>query len=142
MEEQWKDIQGYEGLYQVSNCGRVKSLGRKFPRKNGSIGTRKAKIKKQCETSKRNGKQGYLCTRLLNKENISKCHLVHILVAQAFIPNPFNKPTVNHKDGNKHNNCADNLEWATYSENNQHSIDTGLRGKYIGALRGFKTKNK
>lgn len=83
-----------------------------------------------------------MCTRLLDNKNHSKCQYVHILVAQNFIPNPLNKPTVNHKDGNKHNNRVDNLEWNTYSENNQHSIDTGLREKYIGALRGFGSTNK
>lgn len=133
--EIWKEVKGYEGLYEVSNLGRVRSLGRKFPRKNGTIGARKAQIKKQCETGKRKNKQGYLCTRMLDKNNISKAQLVHILVARAFIENPENKPTVNHKDGNKHNNNVDNLEWSTYSENNQHAIDKGLREKYIGALR-------
>lgn len=141
-KEIWKDIEGYEGLYQVSNLGRVRSLGRKFPRKNNTIGFRKPKIKKLCETSKRKTKQGYLCTRLLDKNNNSKCEYVHILVANAFIPNPQNKPTVNHKDGNKHNNYIENLEWSTYSENNKHAIDFGLREKYIGVLRGFGSTNK
>lgn len=57
---------------------------------------------------------------------------VHRLVAETFIPNPENKPTVNHKDGDKSNNCIDNLEWATYSENQQHAYDTGLCPKYKG----------
>lgn len=128
-------------MYQVSNLGRVRSLGREFPRRDGSIGSRKAQIKKQCETSKRNGRQGYLCTRLLNKDNESKCKLIHILVAQAFIPNPENKPTVNHIDGNKHNNKMDNLEWNTYSENNRKAVEVGLRRKYIGFLKDYTPKN-
>lgn len=123
------------GLYQVSNLGRVKSLGRKFIRRDNIKSQIKEGIKKQCETGKRNGKQGYLCTRMLDKNNKSKAELVHILVAKTFIENPDNKPTVNHKDGNKHNNCVDNLEWATYSQNNKHAIDIGLRPKYIGIVK-------
>lgn len=72
---------------------------------------------------------------MLDKNNKSKSELVHILVAKAFIENPYNKPTVNHKDGNKHNNCVDNLEWATYSENNKHAVEKGLRPKYIGCIK-------
>lgn len=117
-------------------------MGRKFPRKNGSIGSRKAQIKKQCETSKRKGKQGYLCTRIMNKEGKSKSEYIHILVAKAFIPNPEKKYTVNHKDGDKHNNRVENLEWNTYSENNKHSIENGLREKYIGFLKGYNRITK
>lgn len=135
--EIWKDIPGYEGLYQASNLGRIKSLNRKFyyGSKQKII---KEKIKKQCETAKRNNKKGYLCTRLLNSNNKSKAEYVHILVAKTFLKNDENKPTVNHKDGNKFNNCVDNLEWNTYSENNKHAVNNGLREKYIGFLKGYK----
>jgi dUTP pyrophosphatase len=128
------------GLYQVSNLGRIKSLDRSFKRKGDMQFQVKGKIKKQCETGKRKGKQGYLCTIMINKDNVSKAEYIHILVAKAFIPNPENKPTVNHIDGNKHNNCVNNLEWNSYSENNKHAIRTGLREKFVGFLKGYKPK--
>lgn len=136
-EEIWKNVKNYEGLYEVSNLGRVKSKDRKFGNK-----LIKGKIKKLCETSKRNGRQGYLCTRVMDKNYKSHCLYVHRLVAEAFIPNPMNKPTVNHIDGNKHNNHVDNLEWNTFSENNKHSIAIGLRPKYCGFLKGFEAIDK
>ena len=67
-------------------------------------------------------KKGYLQTQVDGKR-----HYVHRLIAQKYIPNPNNKPTVNHKDGNKSNNSVDNLEWNTYKENNQHAYNTGLK---------------
>ena len=136
-DEIWEDIPGYYGLYQVSNKGRVKSMDRYL---NGHLML--AKIKKACETAKRNGRQGYLCTRIKDINGKSNCLYIHRLVAQTFIPNPQNKPTVNHKDGNKHNNCVENLEWATYSENNKHAIDTNLRPKYCGFLKGYDNIEK
>ncbi len=98
--EIWHDIEGYEGLYQVSNKGRVKSLY------NGS-----ERILKLHDDGR-----GYLKAHL-TKENTSKHIRVHRLVANAFIPNPENKPQVNHKDENKKNNCVENLEWITHVDN-------------------------
>ena len=100
MIEKWKDVVGYEGLYKISNFGRVKG---------------KHRIKSQLD----NGK-GYLIVHLY-KNGKPRWHLVHRLVAKAFIENTENKPTVNHIDGNRKNNKSTNLEWATYSENNLHS---------------------
>ena len=119
MEEIWKDIEGYEGLYQVSNLGRVRSLDRKSRNRNGEI-LLKGKVLK-CYTSS----HGYP-TATLSKNGIRKKIAVHILVGKAFIPNNENKPEINHIDGNKSNNVVTNLEWVTYSENLIHAWRTGL----------------
>ena len=106
----WKDIKGYEGLYEVSNTGYIKSLQFKKPF-----------IKKFNKNH-----QGYLSVSLY-KDNENKLVKVHRVVAEAFISNPENKPQVNHKDGNKANNCVENLEWVTASENIKHSYANGLQ---------------
>lgn len=113
MEVVWLDIAEYEGLYQVSNCGRVKSLPR-----NGTI-------KEERMLKPRVSKNGYLYVHLRNG-NISKYVKIHRLVAEAFIPNPDNKPQVNHINGNKLDNTVDNLEWVTASENTMHAFKLGL----------------
>lgn len=99
--EIWKPVVGYEGLYEVSNWGRVKSL--KFG---------KELILKPCTNN-----CGYLHV-VLSKNNKQKNFYVHRLVAQAFLPNPHNYPCVNHKDENPLNNNVENLEWCTYEYNN------------------------
>ena len=106
-EEIWKDIVGYEKFYQVSNLGRVRS----FPR-NGTI--------KEERVLKPNKVGGYLQVTLQKHKN-RKYKKVHRLVAETFIPNLENKREVNHIDGNKTNNCVENLEWVTTSENQLHS---------------------
>ncbi|HJX49856.1 MAG TPA: NUMOD4 domain-containing protein [Candidatus Nanoarchaeia archaeon] len=121
MKEIWKDIKGYEGLYLVSNLGRIKSLERTIY--NGRIYyNRKEKILKIQMDSRK-----YYCLIFLYKMNIKKVFLIHRLVAHAFISNPKNKPEINHKDGNKQNNKSNNLEWSTSSENKIHAFKTGLR---------------
>lgn len=119
MKEEWKDIVGFEGIYQVSNFGEVKSLDR-FVQVGKGIRFRQGMVLKQKTT-----KGGYLCVHLRNQDK--ECHpTVHRLVAEHFIGNPDIKPTVNHIDGNKKNNKVQNLEWATSQEQIQHAIDSGL----------------
>ena len=103
MEEIWKDIKGYEGLYQISNMGRVKRLAGK-----GCKQERILKAKKD--------NSGYLLVHLY-KDGKSKYYLVHRLVAQAFLENQDNLPEVNHKDEDKQNNCMENLEYCSRSYN-------------------------
>ena len=103
--EQWKMVPDYEGMYMVSNLGRVKSI--RFGRERI--------LKASTSQSGKGYKQVCLC-----KNGVKKYIGVHILVAMAFIPNPKNLPEVNHKDEDKSNNCVDNLEWCTASENSLH----------------------
>jgi hypothetical protein len=127
--EEWRDIPGYEGRYQVSSLGRVKSLARVVPNLRYGSQNRNERIMKQCKCSKK----GYLKLGLqLNGKQ--KLFSVHRLVARAFIPNPNNKSQVNHLNG-KNDNSVGSLEWATQSENMKHAYATGLN-------RGFKKKIK
>ena len=112
--EIWKNIKGYEGLYQVSSEGRVKSLERTFIDKIGRERYVKERVLKPGVT-----KDGYLIVAL-HAGDKQKTLTVHRLVCQAFHKNPENKPCVNHIDENKTNNAASNLEWCTYEENNNH----------------------
>ena len=118
MKEDWKDIKGYEGIYQVSNRGCVRSLDRIVVDSKGVVFKRKGK---ELRLSVSNG---YPSITLSNK--VKKRFCIHRLVAQAFIENPLNKDEVNHIDGNKLNNNLSNLEWSTKSENTIHAYATGL----------------
>jgi len=118
--EIWKPIPNFEGLYEVSNLGRVKALKRK-KNCNRGWGWIKEHIMKQTTANSE-----YYRVPLTNKEHLKKYYLVHRLVAQAFIPNPNNLPQVNHKDGNKSNNCVNNLEWITREDNIKHAYKMGL----------------
>lgn len=121
--EIWKDLTGYIGIYQVSNNGRIKSLSRKIVRKNGQIAIVKEKILKS-----KKDRYGYFFI-VLSNNNIRKTILVHRLVAAAFIPNPENKPCIDHIDGDRANNHADNLRWVTVKENQNNPI---TKSKWIG----------
>ncbi|WP_051054052.1 NUMOD4 domain-containing protein [Fibrella aestuarina] len=117
MEEQneiWKDIAGFEGLYQISNMGNVASLRYGFKLKT-------------LQRKKANDAPGYyLQTQLVKPNEKVKMYLVHRLVATHFLPNPNNKPHVNHKNGVKHDNTVANLEWATARENSMHAHKSNL----------------
>ena len=116
--EIWKDIEGYEGLYQVSNLGRVRSLNYKRTGKvqNMKLGTYP---------------NGYKMVDL-KKNNKRKAHLVHRLVAKAFIPNPDQLCEVNHKDEDKANNAVDNLEWCSHIYNQHYGTKTERQAKSKG----------
>ncbi|MBO9671960.1 MAG: NUMOD4 motif-containing HNH endonuclease [Sphingobacteriaceae bacterium] len=120
MLENWKDVLGYEGLYQVSDQGNVKSLDRTLPH-----GITKKFYPSKILKAEPCG-SGYLTVCLYIK-GIQKRHMIHRLAAKAFIPNPEEKRCVNHKDGIKTNNSIENLEWATHSENNYHAFENGLK---------------
>ncbi len=110
MKEEWKDVAGYEDYFKISNLGNVFSK-------------RTNKILKSC--IHRNG-YVIMSTMIGGRQGKAICFKVHRLVAEAFLLNPENKLYVNHKDGNKQNNCVDNLEWVTAKENSLHSYETGL----------------
>lgn len=114
MQEIWKDIEDFEGMYQISNLGRVRSLGMSFTRTDFKPYTRKPQFMKPIKN-----RVGYLSVELHNK-GYSKRYLIHRLVAQAFIPNKDNLPEINHIDENKTNNCVDNLEWCTHKYNSTY----------------------
>lgn len=121
-KEIWKDIIGYEGLYQVSNLGRVKALDR-YKISNGG----KYLIKEHIMKPNTQGTCDYHRVGLTDNNRIRKYHTIHKLVATAFIENNNNYREINHKDGNKHNNYVDNLEWCSRSYNIKHAYDNGLR---------------
>ena len=135
--EVWKDIKGYEGLYQVSNLGRVRSLPRIIETESSNqyktfhnVQEKKGKILKQKESDYK--------SVALYKDKKSKYYMVHRLVAQAFISNPNGYLYVNHKDEDKYNNCVENLEWCTQSYN----INYGDRNKKVSIALSGREKTK
>lgn len=122
MKEIWKDIKGYEGLYQVSNLGRIKNI----------------KFKTQRILKQRQLADGHFTIGLC-KNSAIKRHLVHRLVAISFIPNPNSLPIINHKDEDPTNNCVDNLEWCT----NKYNSNYGTKNKRISeSLKGKNWRRK
>lgn len=124
----WKAIPNYEGYYEVNELGEVRSLDRTIVDSVGVRRTIRGGVKKLSElkNNSRPDSQGYLVANL-RKDGMGQVVYIHTLVAKAFIPNPECLPVVNHIDGNKHNNRVDNLEWASYSENNTHALRCHLR---------------
>ena len=122
--EIWKDIEGFEGFYQISNLGRVKSLPRLVPFKQGMFRMTRERILKN-----RVGSNGYGFVYLC-KPKAKRQVLVHRLVAQAFIPNPLGLAIVNHKDENPLNCRVENLEWCTYKYNSNYGTCREKIGKH------------
>jgi len=125
--EEFVDIPEFEGYYQVNSNGDVKSLDKLIsPTHNG--------IKKRFKKGRilRPNTCRQYSAVVLTKNTINKSISVHRLVAMIFVPNPDNKPCVNHKNGNKRDNRAENLEWCTHSENSQHAYANGLIPKKFG----------
>lgn len=115
MREEWKDIVGYDGVYKVSNTGRIMSYNH-------------YRNSEPHEMSLLNHNSGYLCVGL-SKNRKATHYLVHRLVAEAFIPNPNGYDFVNHKDENKKNNSVENLEWCTKSQNSIYYLNFDPRRK-------------
>ena len=124
--EVWRDIEGYEGLYQVSNLGRVHSLDRFVPRKTGTVQKVHGRVLKP-----QKDKDGYLQVGLW-KENKAKKAKVHRIVAKAFVPNLNDLPEINHINEVKDDNRVNNLEWCTRKENINH----GTRTEQVAKTRG------
>lgn len=120
-EGEWGDIVGYEGMYSVSSDGQIWSYPRYVSRRSGRPNLMRGQLLKISKND-----FGYCSVSLTDSLHVPKSYLVHRLVAQAFLPNPDNKPEVNHIDGNKSNNNVQNLEWATRMENQHHAIANGL----------------
>ena len=140
-EEIWKDIEGFEGYYQVSSLGRVRSLDRIIIRRDGIQIHKKEKILKQAFNE-----FGYNLVNLC-KNNVHKTYLVHRLVAEAFIPNPDNLPQVNHKsEFEKTDNRVCNLEWcdakynSNYGTRNERRVDKKSKKVYQYTLDGILVK--
>jgi hypothetical protein len=136
MQEIWKDIPNYEGMYQVSNLGNFKSCDR-------IVTFNKVKALKKGRTLKlRESKDGYLYT-VFSVNSERKTIKPHRIVACVFIPNSENKPCVNHINGIKNDNRVENLEWVTYSENTIHAVKIGLKkGKRNGTSHFCKLNQK
>lgn len=136
--EEWKDIVGYEGYYQVSSYGNVKSLDRNIMRKDGRM--------YHCYSHILIPFQGYTCNYLLvqlSKNNITHKYMIHRLVAYAFLGLSIDSLLeVNHKDGNRHNNRVENLEIVTHQENINHSVIMNLKHDYGEQSTNAKLTNK
>lgn len=137
MKEEWKPIKGYEGIYEVSNLGAIRSVDR-LTRSNRYKDVRYTKQGRLLHpyTNKRGYKRA---TLIRNNEREKK--LVHRIVAETFIPNPDNKQQVNHIDGNKENNSVENLEWCSNIENIHHAFNTGLFDNKIDGMKKKVERN-
>lgn len=142
MTEIWRDIQGFEGIYMISNLGNLKSLDRIVNCKNGKCRIRRGVCFKVCKDNRNR----YKYVTLWDRNGKFLKTSIHRLVAQAFIPNPDNLPEVNHKDENKANNKVDNLEWCTHKYNINYGtckqrISKALTGNIVSEETKLKIHN-
>lgn len=131
MEEEWKDIKGYEGKYKISNLGRVKAIERKVRQGKGEYFIKEHELKTWIDSV------GYVSVGL-TVDSKTKYFRIHRLIAEAFIPNPNNLPVINHLNGNKTDYRIENLEWTNQKQNSIHAVKTGLKKvteKQIDAAR-------
>jgi len=128
LNEIFLPVKGYEGLYEVSNYGRIKSCKRIVPHgRHGTFELKEKYLKIQKE------KAGYVtCALCINGK--AKRFKIHRLIALSFIPNPTNKADINHKNGIKTDNRIENLEWCTSSENQRHALNNGLKIPKYGTM--------
>lgn len=136
--EEWRPVKGFEGSFEVSNIGRIRSITRVVPRPGirGNLTVQGRPMR--TPISKHYGGYKSVCFNQYDDKGVRhvRHYLVHRLVAEAFIPNPENKPEVNHKDGNKLNCDVSNLEWVTHKENLKHACNTGLHTPNLGEQHG------
>lgn len=125
--EVFRPIKGYEGLYEISNHGRVKSMPKTWNRKSGKV----FRVKSESEIKIAKVDNGYPRVTFCHG-TVRKSFSVHRLVADAFLDNPNNFPVVNHKNSKRDDNYFENLEWTTYSGNAQHAFDSGGRARPKG----------
>lgn len=121
MDEVWKPVRGFEKMYEVSSAGRVRSVDRWITYKDGRVGRFPGRL-----LSAGRGVEGYCHVSTTGLRRA----LVHRLVAEAFLPQPIGCDVVNHLNGDKRDNRAENLEWGTYQSNNRHARDTGLQQQH------------
>lgn len=139
--EIWKAVKGYEGYYEVSNIGNVRSVDRLVKHSKGGLRIYKGKTLVPCLSV-----DGYRLLHL-SKLNVSEMKRVNRLVAEAFIPNPMNLATVNHKDENKLNDTVENLEWMSVSDNIKYSVckpinQMNINGEFIRTWKSASEVNK
>jgi hypothetical protein len=146
MNEIWNDIKDFEGWYEISNIGNIRSKTRIIEHKKDNLNRQKNQISKGKIRKKTINNKGYEYVQLFKNCKIVKRY-IHRMVAESFLSNEFDKKEVNHKDGNPLNNHVDNLEWVTKNENMKHALDSGLyttekKVKSINILTGNETVYK